>query len=182
MKLEQAIKSDLRRPKFRRRAIEKILYRLLIELKIEDVNLIEKLMYSLVDVISDKLEGQRYTNDDITLMFKPIETTANDLVKVNNISVSIISADDLSNCDLNVRIGYIPNNLRLSNENICSIASLVGKRIQSEIDFVKSLYYVVSKLLNTKNIAIYVDSCYGCEYFMNGEFKNNQYLWQAFMK
>lgn len=182
MNLEQEVKNKLRKKKFRKRAIEKILYRLLIELKIEDVDLIDKLTYSLVDVISTLLEGQRYTNDEIATMYEVEKAINEDLIIVKDINVSLIHSDNLLKKDLKIKVGYVPKGVRISNDNLHRLIDLVAKRIQTEQECLNSIYYVISKLLNIQDVAIYLETCQSEYYFTNGCFRNSQALWQAFIK
>ena len=181
MNLEEEIKSKIRKPRFRKRAIEKLLNKLLVELKIEDIDLIDKLTYSLVAVISDKLEGQRFTNDEIASMFKAEKSCRMTLCIHKDISVSLVHSDDLSRLDLKVKVGYVPVGYSLTEEEIIRIAQFTAKRIHTEYDYMSSLYYILSTVLKTKDIAISIEGKSGIDYFTNGIFNNSPALWQAFI-
>lgn len=154
--------------KFNRRRIETLIRKLLIELR-DDPNrpgLIET-PKRVAKMYEEIFEGQLYTNDEIAQMFNKCFDT--ETVK----SKSLVVEKDIlafSTCEhhiatmynMKISIGYIPNGKVIGLSKLNRIAQMCCKRLQLQEKIGEDIADVLSKIVETDDIAVYIESNHAC--------------------
>lgn len=141
-------------------------------------------------------QGMMYSNDDIVQLYnKSFEISNNlenrDMVIVKDIEIFSCYEHHLALMyDMSVAVAYIPKNRVIGLSKIARICDMVGKRLQLQEKIGKDIAYILSKILNSEDIAILIKGKHSCmtarginktgsftesSLFM-GEFKDNYIL------
>lgn len=167
-RLELEIKKKLKKPKFRRKRIEKLIRKLLIELQDDpDREGLIGTPNRVARMYEEILEGQRYTNDDLVAMFDvtfPEEViSTNALVVEKDISAFSLCEHHLALMyDMKISIGYIPNGCVIGLSKLNRIVDLCAKRLQLQEKLGKDIAYVVSKITKSADVAVYIEGKHAC--------------------
>ena len=165
---EIEVKRDLKRPKFRRKRIENLIRKLLIELQDDpDREGLIGTPNRVARMYEEILEGQRYTNDDLVKMFNvtfPEEViSTNALVVEKDISAFSLCEHHLALMyDMKISIGYIPNGRVIGLSKLNRIVDLCAKRLQLQEKLGKDIAYVVSKITKSPDVAVYIEGKHAC--------------------
>ena len=109
-------------------------------------------------------EGMLYTNDEIATMFDKCFTEGNDnLVLVRDI-------DCFSYCEhhmalmynLKISVAYIPKGKVIGLSKIARIADMVCKRLQLQERIGADIAYILQKILNTEDVAVFISGTHSC--------------------
>lgn len=165
---EIEVKRALKRPKFRRKRIESLIRKLLIELQDDpDREGLIGTPNRVARMYEEILEGQRYTNDDLVKMFNvtfPEEViSTNALVVEKDISAFSLCEHHLALMyDMKISIGYIPNGRVIGLSKLNRIVDLCAKRLQLQEKLGKDIAYVVSKITKSPDVAVYIEGKHAC--------------------
>lgn len=165
---EIEVKRALKRPKFRRKRIESLIRKLLIELQDDpDREGLIGTPNRVARMYEEILEGQRYTNDDLVKMFNvtfPEEViSTNALVVEKDISAFSLCEHHLALMyDMKISIGYIPNGCVIGLSKLNRIVDLCAKRLQLQEKLGKDIAYVVSKITKSADVAVYIEGKHAC--------------------
>lgn len=137
-------------------------------------------------------EGMLYTNDEIAKMFDKCFTEANDnLVLIRDI-------DCFSYCEhhmalmynLKISVAYIPNGKVIGLSKVARIADMVCKRLQLQERIGADIAYILQKILDTEDVAVFISGTHSCmtargikkpnslttTHTLRGRFKENEVL------
>lgn len=167
-RLEGEIKNKLKKPKFKKKRIEKLIKQLLIELQ-DDPNrpgLLDT-PTRVANMFEEIYEGQRYTNDEIAEMFNVTFDTStvnsNSLVVEKDITVfSTCEHHMMRMYDMSVSIGYIPKNKIIGLSKLNRIAQMCAHRLQLQEKLCEDIADVVSKVVETEDVAVHISGKHGC--------------------
>lgn len=110
-------------------------------------------------------EGMRYTNDEIAEKFNKCfeDTTTGDLVVIGPIDVFSYCEHHLALMyDMQVHVGYIPNNKVIGLSKVARIADMCAKRLQLQERIGTDIYDVLRKILDTDNIIVVIEGSHSC--------------------
>ena len=153
---------------FNRRKIEKLIRQLLIELHDDpDRPGLMETPSRVAKMYEEIFEGQLYTNDEIAEKFDKCF----DIQTVNSNSL-VVEKDILgfSTCEhhimlmynMKISIGYIPKGKVIGLSKLNRIAQMCCKRLQFQEKIGEDIADVVSKIINTDDIAVYIEANHGC--------------------
>lgn len=167
-RLETEIKDKLKKPKFRRKKIEKIIKQLLIELQ-DDPNRpgLVGTPGRVARMYEEILEGQRYTNEEIAAMFDvTFDTTtvkSDQLVVEKDITAFSLCEHHLALMyDMKVSIGYIPKGKVIGLSKLNRIVDLCAKRLQLQEKICEDIADVVSRVVGTEDVAVFISGKHAC--------------------
>lgn len=154
--------------KFNLKKIEKLIRKLLIELNDDPdrPGLIET-PKRVAKMYAEIFEGQLYTNDEIANMFNKCFDT--NTVK----SKSLVVEKDIlgfSTCEhhiatmynMKISIGYIPKGKVIGLSKLNRITQMCCKRLQLQEKIGEDIADVLSKIVETDDIAVYIESNHAC--------------------
>lgn len=154
--------------KFNQKKIEKIIRKLLVELNDnpDRPGLIET-PKRVAKMYSEIFEGQLYTNEEIAKMFDKcfdINTVkTKQLVVEKDISgFSMCEHHLMLMFDMKISIGYIPKDKVIGLSKLNRIAQMCCKRLQLQEKIGEDIAEVLSLILGTEDIAVYIDAKHGC--------------------
>ena len=112
-------------------------------------------------------EGMNYTNDEIATMFdKSFEQPkghGKDMVLVKDIEVFSYCEHHMALMyDMKVSVAYLPKNRVLGLSKIARIADMVAKRLQLQERIGTDIAYIMSKITNTKDVAVIIEASHSC--------------------
>lgn len=125
-------------------------------------------------------EGMKYTNDEIANLFdKTFEddscTSCEDVVIVRDIDIFSWCEHHLALMyDMKVTIGYIPKNKIIGLSKLARICDMVGKRLQLQERIGKDIAYIVKKITDSEDIAVFIEGKHSCM-TTRGIKKNNSF-------
>ena len=167
-KLEVEVKENLKKPKFKRKRIEKLIKQLLIELQ-DDPNRpgLVGTPGRVARMYEEILEGQRYTNDEIAKMFDVTFDTntvkSDQLVVEKDITAFSLCEHHLALMyDMKVSIGYIPDGKVIGLSKLNRIVDLCAKRLQLQEKICEDIADVVSKVVGTEDVAVFISGKHAC--------------------
>lgn len=156
---------------FNQKKIEKLVRQLLIELYDDPdrPGLIET-PKRVAKMYSEIFEGQLYTNDEIAEKFnkcfdiKEVNRDGFDgLVVEKNISAFSTCEHHLATIyDMKVSIGYIPKGKVIGLSKLNRITQMVCKRLQLQEKIGEDIADVLTKILGTEDIAVYISAKHMC--------------------
>lgn len=156
---------------FNQKKIEKLVRHLLIELHDDPdrPGLIET-PKRVAKMYSEIFEGQLYTNDQIAEKFnkcfdiKEVNRDGFDgLVVEKNISAFSTCEHHLATIyDMKVSIGYIPKGKVIGLSKLNRITQMVCKRLQLQEKIGEDIADVLTKILGTEDIAVYISAKHMC--------------------
>jgi GTP cyclohydrolase I len=167
-RLEREIKDSLNKPKFRRKKIEKLIKQLLQELG-DDPNRpgLIGTPGRVARMYEEVLEGQRYTNDELVQMFdvcfeKTAVNTSSLVVEKDITAFSMCEHHLALMYDMKVSVGYIPNGKVIGLSKLNRIVDLCAKRLQLQEKLCEDIAYVVSKIVGTEDVAVFITGKHAC--------------------
>lgn len=167
-RLEREIKDTLNKPKFRRKKIEKLIKQLLQELG-DDPNRpgLVGTPGRVARMYEEVLEGQRYTNDELVQMFdvcfeKTAVNTSSLVVEKDITAFSMCEHHLALMYDMKVSVGYIPNGKVIGLSKLNRIVDLCAKRLQLQEKLCEDIAYVVSKIVGTEDVAVFITGKHVC--------------------
>lgn len=109
--------------------------------------------------------GIRYSNDEIAQecgkVFEEVKTGS--LVTVTNIPIFSYCEHHLALMyNMNVSVGYIPNNKVIGLSKVARIADLVSKRLQLQERIGDDIREILEKVLDTKDIIVVIRGEHAC--------------------
>lgn len=109
-------------------------------------------------------EGMKYTNDEVAEMFNTcFEEKSNGLVVVKDIPIFSFCEHHLALMyDMEVSVGYIPNGKVIGLSKIARICDMVGKRLQLQERIGEDIAYILSKILDTKDVIVVIEGEHSC--------------------
>lgn len=116
-------------------------------------------------MLTQMLEGQLYTNDDIANMFnKTFECDKKGkLVTVMDIPIFSFCEHHLALMyNMKVSVGYVPTDRVIGLSKIARIADLVGKRLQLQEKIGDDILEILQKILETENVIVAVQGEHSC--------------------
>lgn len=156
---------------FNKKKIEKLIRKLLIELhdNPDRAGLIET-PKRVAKMYSEIFEGQLYTNKEIAQMFdkcfdiKEVNKEGFDgLVVEKNISAFSTCEHHIATIyDMKISIGYIPKGKVIGLSKLNRIAQMVCKRLQLQEKIGQDISEVLSYILGTEDIAVYISAKHMC--------------------
>lgn len=167
-RLEKEVKEKLKKPKFRRKRIEKLIKKLLVELFDDpDRPGLVGTPERVARMYEEILEGQRYTNDEIAEMFDVTFDTdkvkTDGLVVEKNITAFSMCEHHLALMyDMSVSVGYIPKGKVIGLSKLNRIVDLCAKRLQLQEKLCEDIAYVVSKVVGTEDVAVFISGKHSC--------------------
>ena len=141
----------LKKKKFRHPATRRVLMRLFNEFLVTGFDVCE-FSEKTFEYLSERLDSQRYTNDEIVSMFSATEVNSTDMV-VENVDVSFLR-ENLSEQTIKLSIGYIPTKHILLQEEFKELIRICANRITNTNKLCEDILYVLSKVLKTENIIL----------------------------
>lgn len=167
-RLEKEVKKNLKKPKFNSKKIQKLITQLLKELHDDPtrpglVGTPERVARMYEEI----LEGQLYTNDELVEMFDVCfdkDTIASDsLVVEKDITAFSLCEHHLALMyDMKVSVGYIPNGKVIGLSKLNRIVDLCAKRLQLQERLCEDIAYVVSKIVGTQDVAVFITGKHAC--------------------
>ena len=159
---------DKERQVFNTQRIEHLIGQLIIELK-DNPNrpgLIET-PKRVAKFYKEIFEGQLYNNDEIAYMFNKCFDTntvnSHSLVVEKDITVFSMCEHHLATMyDMKVAIGYIPDKKVIGLSKLNRIAQMCSKRLQLQEKLCEDIADVVSKIIETYNVAVYIQGKHAC--------------------
>lgn len=153
---------------FNLQKIESLIHELLIELQ-DDPNrpgLVET-PKRVAKMYAEILEGQLYTNKEIAEMFNKCFDTntvkSRSLVVEKGITIFSLCEHHLATMyDMTVSIGYIPKNKVIGLSKLNRIAQMCAKRLQLQEKLCEDIAEVVSLIVETDDVAVYVNGKHAC--------------------
>ena len=167
-RLEKEVKENLKKPNFKRKRIAKIIRQLLIELQDDpDRPGLVGTPERVARMYEEILEGQRYTNDEIAAMFDVTFDTntvkSDSLVVEKDITAFSLCEHHLALMyDMKVSIGYIPKGKVIGLSKLNRIVDLCAKRLQLQEKICEDIAYVVSKVVGTEDVAVFISGKHAC--------------------
>lgn len=156
---------------FNQKKIEKLVRQLLIELHDDpDRSGLIETPKRVAKMYGEIFEGQLYTNDEIAEKFnkcfdiKEVNRDGFDgLVVEKNISAFSTCEHHLATIyDMKVSIGYIPKGKVIGLSKLNRITQMVCKRLQLQEKIGEDIADVLTKILGTEDIAVYISAKHMC--------------------
>ena len=122
----------------------------------------------VANMYEEIFQGMNYTNDEIVEMYdKSFEVSdnldSNDMVIVKDIEIFSCCEHHLALMyDMRVTVAYIPKDKVIGLSKIARICDMVGKRLQLQERIGRDIAYIVSKIINSKDIAVLIKGKHGC--------------------
>ncbi len=150
----------------------------------------------VAQMYEEVFKGMNFTNDKIAEMFnKSFEIVdkenSKDMVIVRDIEIFSYCEHHLALMyDMKVTVAYIPKDRVIGLSKIARICDMVGRRLQLQERIGQDIAEIISKIINSEDIAVYIKGKHSCmtargiektgsftesSVFM-GEFKNNYML------
>jgi len=143
-------------------------------------------------------EGMLYSNDEIADMFNKCfdENIIDSMVVVKEIPVFSYCEHHLALMyNMKISVAYIPNGKVIGLSKIARIVDMVCKRLQLQEKIGKDIEYILQKVLDTNNIAIFIEAEHACittrgikksnsktnTLMVNGKFKEDRELKMEFL-
>lgn len=115
-------------------------------------------------------EGINYTNDEIAEKFDV--TFEDDLVvnRDNNDVVMIKDIEVFSHCEhhlalmynMKIAVAYIPTDRVVGLSKIVRVCDMVAKRLQLQERIASDILYIIEKITNSKDVAIWIEGEHAC--------------------
>lgn len=167
-RLESEVKSKLKKPKFKKKKIEKLIRQLIIELQDDpDRPGLVGTPERVARMYEEIFEGQHYTNDEIADMFnvcfdKDIINSTGLVVEKDITAFSMCEHHLAVMYDMKVSVGYIPNGKVIGLSKLNRIVDLCAKRLQLQEKLAEDIAYVVSKVVGTEDVAVFISGKHSC--------------------
>lgn len=122
----------------------------------------------VANMYEEIFQGMNYTNDEIIKIYnKNFEVSnnldSNDMVIVKDIEIFSCCEHHLAlMCDMSVTVAYIPKDRVIGLSKIARICDMVGKRLQLQERIGRDIAYIVSKIINSEDIAVLIKGKHSC--------------------
>lgn len=122
----------------------------------------------VANMYEEIFQGMNYTNDEIIKIYnKNFEVSnnldSNDMVIVKDIEIFSCCEHHLALMyDMSVTVAYIPKNRVIGLSKIARICDMVGKRLQLQERIGRDIAYIVSKIINSEDIAVLIKGKHSC--------------------
>lgn len=122
----------------------------------------------VANMYEEIFQGMNYTNDEIIKIYnKNFEVSnnldSNDMVIVKDIEIFSCCEHHLSLMyDMSVTVAYIPKDRVIGLSKIARICDMVGKRLQLQERIGRDIAYIVSKIINSEDIAVLIKGKHSC--------------------
>lgn len=116
----------------------------------------------VANMYEEIFQGMNYTNDEIIKIYnKNFEVSnnldSNDMVIVKDIEIFSCCEHHLALMyDMSVTVAYIPKDRVIGLSKIARICDMVGKRLQLQERIGRDIAYIVSKIINSEDIAVLI--------------------------
>ena len=124
----------------------------------------------IANYYSEVFEGINYTNDEIAEKFDV--TFEDDLVvnRDNNDVVMIKDIEVFSHCEhhlalmynMKIAVAYIPTDRVVGLSKIVRVCDMVAKRLQLQERIASDILYIIEKITNSKDVAIWIEGEHAC--------------------
>ncbi len=122
----------------------------------------------VANMYEEIFQGMNYTNDEIIKIYnKNFEVSnnldSNDMVIVKDIEIFSCCEHHLALMyDMSVTVVYIPKDRVIGLSKIARICDMVGKRLQLQERIGRDIAYIVSKIINSEDIAVLIKGKHSC--------------------
>ena len=122
----------------------------------------------VANMYEEIFQGMNYTNDEIIKIYnKNFEVSnnldSNDMVIVKDIEIFSCCEHHLALMyDMSVTVAYIPKDRVIGLSKIARICDMVGKRLQLHERIGRDIAYIVSKIINSEDIAVLIKGKHSC--------------------
>lgn len=122
----------------------------------------------VANMYEEIFQGMNYTNDEIIEMYDksfevPNNLESNDMVIVKDIEIFSCCEHHLALMyDMSVTVAYIPKDRVIGLSKIARICDMVGKRLQLQERIGRDIAYIVSKIINSEDIAVLIKGKHSC--------------------
>lgn len=122
----------------------------------------------VANMYEEIFQGMNYTNDEIVEMYDksfevPNNLESNDMVIVKDIEIFSCCEHHLALMyDMSVTVAYIPKDRVIELSKIARICDMVGKRLQLQERIGRDIAYIVSKIINSEDIAVLIKGKHSC--------------------
>lgn len=122
----------------------------------------------VANMYEEIFQGMNYTNDEIIKIYnKNFEVSnnldSNDMVIVKDIEIFSCCEHHLALIyDMSVTVAYIPKDRVIGLSKIARICDMVGKRLQLQERIGRDIAYIVSKIINSEDIAVLIKGKHSC--------------------
>ena len=122
----------------------------------------------VANMYEEIFQGMNYTNDEIVGMYnKSFEVLnnleSNDMVIVKDIEIFSCCEHHLALMyDMSVTVAYIPKDKVIGLSKIARICDMIGKRLQLQERIGRDIAYIVSKIINSEDIAVLIKGKHSC--------------------
>lgn len=122
----------------------------------------------VANMYEEIFQGMNYTNDEIIkINNKNFEVSnnldSNDMVIVKDIEIFSCCEHHLALMyDMSVTVAYIPKDRVIGLSKIARICDMVGKRLQLQERIGRDIAYIVSKIINSEDIAVLIKGKHSC--------------------
>lgn len=122
----------------------------------------------VANMYEEIFQGMNYTNDEIIKIYnKNFEVSnnldSNDMVIVKDIEIFSCCEHHLALMyDMSVTVAYIPKDRVIGLSKIARICDMVGKRLQLQERIGRDIDYIVSKIINSEDIAVLIKGKHSC--------------------
>ncbi|MCF2698618.1 GTP cyclohydrolase I FolE [Fusobacterium mortiferum] len=122
----------------------------------------------VANMYEEIFQGMNYTNDEIIKIYnKNFEVSnnldSNDMVIVKDIEIFSCCEHHLALMyDMSVTVAYIPKDRVIGLSKIARICDMVGKRLQLQERIGRDIAYMVSKIINSEDIAVLIKGKHSC--------------------
>lgn len=122
----------------------------------------------VANMYEEIFQGMNYTNDEIIKIYnKNFEVSnnldSNDMVIVKDIEIFSCCEHHLALMyDMSVTVAYIPKDRVIGLSKIARICDMVGKRLQLQERIGRDIAYIVSKIINSEDIAVLIKRKHSC--------------------
>lgn len=122
----------------------------------------------VANMYEEIFQGMNYSNDELVEMYnKSFEVLNNldskDMVIVKDIEIFSCCEHHLALMyDMSVTVAYIPNERVIGLSKIARICDMVGKRLQLQERIGKDIAYILSKIIQSEDIAVLIKGKHSC--------------------
>ena len=122
----------------------------------------------VANMYEEIFQGMNYTNDEIIKIYnKNFEVSnnldSNDMVIVKDIEIFSCCEHHLALMyDMSVTVAYIPKDRVIGLSKIARICDMVGNRFQLQERIGRDIAYIVSKIINSEDIAVLIKGKHSC--------------------
>ena len=122
----------------------------------------------VANMYEEIFQGMNYTNDEIIKIYnKNFEVSnnldSNDMVIVKDIEIFSCCEHHLALMyDMSVTVAYIPKDRVIGLSKIARLCDIVGKRLQLQERIGRDIAYIVSKIINSEDIAVLIKGKHSC--------------------